>query len=104
MTYINVDLLHWFENFLIKSVQVVLLLAQINLLLKVKLCQTNNQLKNFDFGVENNEKDPKFEAGGHATISKYIKNFAKGYIPNWSGEAVVIKKVKRYCDMDIYYQ
>ena len=35
-----------------------------------------------DIGVENNEKDPKFEAGDHVTISKYKNIFAKDYTPN----------------------
>ena len=39
---INVDLLHWFINFWIKSFLVVLFWLQINLLLKVRLCQTIN--------------------------------------------------------------
>ena len=46
-----------------------------------------------DFGVENNDKDPKFKVSDHVRISKYKKIFAKGYAPNWSEEAFVIKKV-----------
>ena len=33
-------------------------------------------------GIENNEKDPKFEVGSHVRIWKYKNIFAKGYIPN----------------------
>ena len=46
------------------------------------------------FEKEVNNKDPKFKIGDHVRISKYKKIFAKGYTPNWSEEAFVIKKVK----------
>ena len=42
----------------------------------------------------NNNKDPKFEVGNNVRISKYKNIFAKGYMPNWSEEVFVIKKVK----------
>ena len=41
-----------------------------------------------------NYKDPKFNVGDRLRISKYKNIFAKGYIPNWSEEVFVIKKVK----------
>ena len=41
-----------------------------------------------------NNKDPKFKVGDRARISKYKNIFAKGYIPNWSEEVLVVKKVK----------
>ena len=43
---------------------------------------------------KNNNKDPKFKVGDRARISKYKNIFAKGYMPNWSEELFVIKKVK----------
>ena len=43
---------------------------------------------------EINNKDPKFKVGGHVRISKYKNIFAKGYMPNWSEEVFIIKKVK----------
>ena len=43
---------------------------------------------------EINNKDPKFKVGDHVRISKYKNIFAKGYMPNWSEEVLVIKKVK----------
>ena len=43
---------------------------------------------------EINNKDPKFKVGDRVRISKYKSIFAKGYIPNWSEEVFVIKKVK----------
>ena len=47
-----------------------------------------------DFEKEVNDKDSKFKIGDHVRISKYKKIFAKGYMPNWSGEVFVTKKVK----------
>ena len=38
-------------------------------------------ITNFDFKVENNEKDPKFKVGNHVRISKYENNFAKACKP-----------------------
>ena len=43
---------------------------------------------------EINNKDPKFKIGDYVRISKYKNIFAKGYMPNWSEESFVIKKVK----------
>ena len=43
---------------------------------------------------EINNKDPKFKVGDRVKISKYKNIFAKGYMPNWSEEVFVIKKVK----------
>ena len=43
---------------------------------------------------EINNKDPKFKVGDHVRISKYKSIFAKGYMPNWSEEIFVIKKLK----------
>ena len=47
-----------------------------------------------DFKKEINDKDPKFKVGDHVRISKYKNIFAKGYMPNWSEEIFVIKKIK----------
>ena len=47
-----------------------------------------------DTSKEINEKDPKFKIGHIVRISKYKNIFAKGYVPNWSEEVFVIKKVK----------
>ena len=43
---------------------------------------------------EINKKDPKFKVGDYVRISKYKNIFAKGYMPNWSEEVFVIKRVK----------
>ena len=42
---------------------------------------------------EINNKDPKFRVGDRVRISKYKNIFATGYMPNWSEEVFVIKKV-----------
>ena len=47
-----------------------------------------------DFKEEINDKDPKFKVGDHVRISKYKNIFAKGYMPNWSEEIFIIKKIK----------
>ena len=52
----------------------------------------NNTYINGD--KEINNKDPKFKVGDCVRISKYKNIFAKGYMPNWSEEVFVIKKVK----------
>ena len=56
-----------------------------------------------EFDKENSDKDPKFKVGDHVRISKYKSIFAKGYVPNWSQEVFMIKKVKKYCAVDISY-
>ena len=47
-----------------------------------------------DFEKEVNNKNPKFKIGDHVSISKYKNIFAKGYIPNFSEEVFVTKKIK----------
>ena len=49
---------------------------------------------NIDSSKENNDKDLKFKVGDIVRISKYKETFVKGYVPNWSEEVLVIKKVK----------
>ena len=41
-----------------------------------------------------NYADPKFKIDDRVRMSKYKNIFAKGYMPNWSEEVFVIKKVK----------
>ena len=45
-----------------------------------------------EFGVENNDKNPKFKVCDHAKTSAHAKFFAKGDSPNWI-EFFLIKKV-----------
>ena len=47
-----------------------------------------------DFGEEVNGKDPKFKVGDHVRISKYKNIFAKGHMPNWSEEVLLLVKLK----------
>ena len=46
-----------------------------------------------DFGIESNDKGPKFKVGNHVRISKCKNIFAKGYVQNWSEEVFVINAV-----------
>ena len=50
--------------------------------------------KYIDSGKEINKKDPEFKICDIVRISKYKNIFAKGYTPNWSDEAFLIKIVK----------
>ena len=43
---------------------------------------------------EINDKDPKFKISDIVRIAKYKNIFAKGYVPNWSEEVLVIPKDK----------
>ena len=43
---------------------------------------------------ESNEKDSKFKVGDLVRISKYKNIFAKEYVPNWSEEIFVVKRIK----------
>ena len=47
-----------------------------------------------DFLKKVNDENPKFKVGDHVKISKYKNIFVKGYIPGWSKDVFVIKKVK----------
>ena len=47
-----------------------------------------------DFNKENDKEEPKLEVGDHVRISKHKNVLIKGYVPNWSEEVFVIKKVK----------
>ena len=47
-----------------------------------------------DSKKEINNKERKFKVGDHVTISRYKNIFAKGYMPNWSEEIFIIKKIK----------
>ena len=47
-----------------------------------------------DFKKEVNDKNPKFKVDDHVRISKCKNIFAKGYMPNWSKEIFISKKIK----------
>ena len=40
------------------------------------------------------KKGPKFKVNDHIRISKYKNIFAKGYVPNWSGEVFIVNEIK----------
>ena len=48
----------------------------------------------FDFGIKNNERDPKFKVEDYVRIPKHKNISAKGYTPNRSEEVFVIEKVQ----------
>ena len=50
--------------------------------------------KYIDSDKEINKKDPEFKICDIVRISKYKNIFTKGYTPNWSDEAFLIKIVK----------
>ena len=47
-----------------------------------------------DFKKQVKDKNPGFKVGDHVRVSKYKNIFAKGYMPNWSEEIFIIKKIK----------
>ena len=47
-----------------------------------------------EYNEESNKKNPKFQVNDHVRISKYKKNFAKGYVPNWSEEVFIVNEIK----------
>ena len=47
-----------------------------------------------DFKRENNKEGPKFKVGDYVKISKCKNIITKDYVPNWSEEVFVIKRVK----------
>ena len=47
-----------------------------------------------DFLKKVNDKNLKFKVGDQVRLSKYKNIFAEGYIPNWSDEIFIIKKIK----------
>ena len=47
-----------------------------------------------DSEKEVNNKNPKFKVGDYVRIFKYKNIFAKGYMPNWSEEVLLLLKLK----------
>ena len=43
--------------------------------------------------LKDSNEDPKFEVIDHRRISKYKNIFAKDWVPNWSEDVFLIKKV-----------
>ena len=46
-----------------------------------------------EYNKEFNKKGPKFKVGDHVRIFKYKNIFAKGYVPNWSEEVLIVNKI-----------
>ena len=61
-------------------------------IIKIKLVDVN-RCTYYDFNKANDEKDPKFKISDIVRILKYKNLFEKSYVPNWSEEVFVIKKV-----------
>ena len=47
-----------------------------------------------NFNRKTDDQDPEFKIGDIVRITKYKNTFAKGYVPNWSEEAFMIKILK----------
>ena len=62
--------------------------------IKMKPIEVTDDCYAKDPSIKPNKKDPKFSVGDNVRISKYKSIFAKGYIPNWSGETFVFNKIK----------
>ena len=52
-----------------------------------------NPRMHFDLNKEDNKEGPTFKVEDHVRISNYKNTFAKLYVPHWSEEVFVIKKV-----------
>ena len=50
---------------------------------------------------EFNKKDRKFKISDHVRISGYKNIFAKSYMLKWSEEIFIVKKIKKYCSLDL---
>ena len=50
--------------------------------MKIKPIDVKTSAVFFAFGVENNNKDPKYQVGDHVRISRYKNVFARGYAPS----------------------
>ena len=60
--------------------------------IKIKPVDINSSMY-IDFNEESNKKSAKSKVGDNVRITKYKNIFARDYIPNWSEEDFVIKKV-----------
>ena len=61
--------------------------------IKMKPVDVNPDM-HVEYNKENNKEGSKFKVGDHARISEYKNIFAKDFVPNWSEEIFVIKRVK----------
>ena len=61
--------------------------------IKMKLVNLKSN-RYIDFSKKNNKESPKFKIDDNVKIRKYKNIFPTCYVPNWSEEVLVIKKVK----------
>ena len=61
--------------------------------IKIKPIDATND-SYIEYNEDSNKKGPKFKVGDHVRISKYKNIFAKGYVPNWSGEVFIVNEIK----------
>ena len=62
---------------------------------KIKMRPVDVKSNTYIYSIkEINDKDAKFKIGNIVPKSQHKNNFAKRYVPNWSEEVFVIKKVK----------
>ena len=61
--------------------------------IKMKPVDVNPDM-HVEYNKENNKEGSKFKVGDHARISEYKNIFEKDFVPNWSEEIFVIKRVK----------
>ena len=47
-----------------------------------------------EYSADFNKKGPRFKVNDHVRISKYKNLFAKGYVPNWSEEGLLLMRLK----------
>ena len=47
-----------------------------------------------EYSIHFDKKGPKFKFNDHVKISKYKNIFAKGYVPNWSEEVLIVNEIK----------
>ena len=57
-----------------------------------------------EYNEESNKKNPKFQVNDHVRISKYKKNFAKGYVPNWSEEVFIVNDLNGEKVIGTFYE
>ena len=61
--------------------------------IKIKPIDVTND-SHVEYNENSNKRNPKFKIDDLVRISKYGKNFAKGYTPNWSEEVFIVNGIK----------
>ena len=61
----------------------------------IKMKSSNVKSRTYiDFGLEDNDKGPKFEVGDFKRILVYQNSFVKSYTQNWCKEVFLIKRLE----------